>query len=258
MSQILIGTSGYSYKDWVGPFYPKGTEASDYLSFFSNEFNFVELNFSYYKQPDAFMLERMMKKVPADFHFSIKAHRSMTHEIGDSLEQDIKHYKDGIKPLLQAEKLSAVLLQFPYSFHYTTQNRKHLDKISTQLDGYNLAVEFRNNEWHTDQVFNELKARSICYVNVDMPHLPKLLEPSAIVTSPLAYVRFHGRNKKMWWKGDNVSRYDYLYNEQELGCWLDRIKQILQKAKMLLITFNNHSRGQAIVNARNMKKLLLH
>ncbi len=257
MSQVLIGTSGYSYKDWIGPFYAKGTEASDYLAFYGKEFNFVELNFSYYKQPDAFMLERMLKKVPADFHFAIKAHRILTHEITDSCSQDIKIYKDGIKPLLDAQKLGAVLLQFPYSFHYTPQNRKHLDSISTQFEGYPLAVEFRNNEWHKEHVFERFAARSICYVNVDMPDLPKLLEPSALVTSPLAYIRFHGRNKKMWWQGDNVTRYDYLYNDNELDDWVERIKQILQKAKILLIAFNNHSRGQAVVNARKMKELLL-
>lgn len=257
MSQVLIGTSGYSYKDWVGPFYPPGTETSDYLSFYSKEFNFVELNFSYYKQPDAFMLERMLNKVPENFYFSIKGHRTMTHEITDSFSQDIQTYKHGIKPLLESRKLGALLLQFPYSFHYTPQNRKHLDKISTELADYPLAVEFRNNEWHNDHVFESFKARRICYVNVDMPDLPKLLAPSGVVTSALGYVRFHGRNKNMWWRGDNVTRYDYLYSDEELGDWVDRIKQILNKAKILLITFNNHSRGQAVVNARKLKELLL-
>jgi uncharacterized protein YecE (DUF72 family) len=257
MNQILIGTSGYSYKDWVGPFYPKGTETSDYLSFYSKEFCFVELNFSYYKQPESFMLERMLKKVPTDFHFAIKAHRSITHEMTDSLSHDIKLYKEGIKPLKEANQLAAVLLQFPYSFHYTPQNRKHLDHICAQMDGFPVAVEFRNNEWHKDHVFESFKARGICYVNVDMPDLPKLLAPSALVTAPLAYVRFHGRNKKNWWQGDNVTRYDYLYNDEELCDWTDRIKHILQKAKILLITFNNHSRGQAVMNARKMNELLL-
>jgi uncharacterized protein YecE (DUF72 family) len=98
MNQILIGTSGYSYKDWVGPFYPKGTDTSDYLSFYSKEFCFVELNFSYYKQPESFMLERMLKKVPTDFHFAIKAHRSITHEMTDSLSHDIKLYKEALNP----------------------------------------------------------------------------------------------------------------------------------------------------------------
>jgi uncharacterized protein YecE (DUF72 family) len=256
MNRILIGTSGYSYKDWVGPFYPKGTETADYLSFYSKEFCFVELNFSYYRQPDDFMLKRMLKKVPTGFHFAIKAHKSITHEITDSLGDDIKQYKEGIKPLAEANQLAAILLQFPYSFHYTPQNRRHLDSISTQMEGLPLAVEFRNNEWHKDQVFESFMARNICYVNVDMPDLPKLLTPSALVTAPLAYARFHGRNKKNWWQGDNVTRYDYLYSNEELGEWADRIKQILRKAKILLITFNNHSRGQAITNARKMKELL--
>jgi uncharacterized protein YecE (DUF72 family) len=125
------------------------------------------------------------------------------------------------------------------------------------MDGFPVAVEFRNNEWHKDHVYESFIARGICYVNVDMPDLPKLLAPSALVTAPLAYVRFHGRNKKNWWQGDNVTRYDYLYNDEELCDWTDRIKHILQKAKILLITFNNHSRGQAVMNARKMNELLL-
>jgi uncharacterized protein YecE (DUF72 family) len=257
MTLVFVGTSGYSYDDWVGPFYPPGTQNADYLSFYSKEFNFVELNFSYYKKPDAFMLERMVQKIPDNFLFTIKAHKSMTHEISDDLIQEIASFKQGIRPLKEAQKLGAILLQFPYSFHYTPQNRKQLDNISTNLEGYPLAMEFRNNEWVKDQVIEELKLRRICYVNVDMPDMPKLLKPSDIVTSELSYIRFHGRNKNMWWQGDNVSRYDYLYSDDELNDWLTRIKNILDKAKMLLISFNNHSRGQAIQNARKMKELLL-
>jgi uncharacterized protein YecE (DUF72 family) len=92
---------------------------------------------------------------------------------------------------------------------------------------------------------------------VDQPELPRLLRPSALVTANNAYIRFHGRNKANWWQGDNVSRYDYLYSDEELTVWLDHIRSIIGSVKVLLISFNNHSRGQAIQNARKLKELLV-
>jgi uncharacterized protein YecE (DUF72 family) len=256
MSRVYVGTSGYSYQDWVGPFYPPGMQASDYLEFYGREFGFVELNFSYYRQPDAYMLRKMCAKTPSGFLFTVKAHQSITHEINDDLLQNLEIYKKGIMPLQEAEKLGAVLLQFPYSFHYTAENRKHLDYLSKHLSELPLAVEFRNVEWQKEQVLSELRARGIGFVNVDTPELPGLPGAAETVSGDLAYVRFHGRNKKMWWKGDNTSRYDYLYSDAELTEWVDRIRKILEKAKVLFIAFNNHSRGQAVSNARSMKKLL--
>ncbi len=252
-----MGTSGYSYQDWVGPFYPPGMQSPDYLEFYGKEFRFVELNFSYYRQPEAFMLRKMCAKTPPGFLFAVKAHKSITHEISDETPQNIEIFKKGIMPLKEADKLGAVLLQFPYSFHYTAPNRKHLDYLSTNLKDLPLAVEFRNAEWQKEQVLSGLAARGIGYVNVDTPELPGLPGAAETVSASLAYVRFHGRNKKMWWKGDNTSRYDYLYNDAELTEWVVRIKKILEKAKVLFIAFNNHSRGQAVSNARSMKKLLL-
>ncbi len=256
MVKVCVGTSGYSYADWVGPFYPRGMQSADYLAFYSKEFDFVELNFSYYRQPDAYILQKMCKKTPSGFLFTIKAHKSITHEAGDDLDKNVDIYKKGITPLAEAQKLGVVLLQFPYSFHYNPQNRKHLDSVCIGLRDFPLTVEFRNKAWHNERVFTALQERGIGYVNPDMPDLPGLLPVSQVVTANTAYIRFHGRNKKMWWKGDNISRYDYLYSDEELEEWLDRVKKMLEKTKILFIAFNNHSRGQAVSNARAMKRLL--
>lgn len=123
-ARILIGTSGYSYDDWIGPVYPLGTSKKDFLSLYSSEFPIVELNFSYYRQPSASMLERMIVGTPGGFSFALKAHRSMTHEIGDTWAEDIATFREGVKPLQEAGRLSAILLQFPYSFSYTPESRK--------------------------------------------------------------------------------------------------------------------------------------
>jgi uncharacterized protein YecE (DUF72 family) len=255
-ARILIGTSGYSYDDWVGPVYPEGTAKGDFLSLYAREFPVVELNFSYYQQPGARMLSRMVESTPEGFLFTLKAHRSMTHEIAETWEKDIAVFRQGISPLVDAGRLAAILLQFPYSFAYTPESRKRLGELCARLEGLPLAVEFRKSDWLKEQVFDGLRDRGVALVSVDEPDLPRLLRPASTVTADFSYVRFHGRNAANWWTGDNASRYDYLYKPDELAGWVDRIKAILARARLLMIFFNNHRRGMAVENARQLRELL--
>jgi uncharacterized protein YecE (DUF72 family) len=257
VAQLLIGTSGYSYDDWVGPVYPQGTQKRDFLPLYAREFPTVELNFSFYAQPSARTLERMVEVTPEGFLFALKAHRSMTHEISDSWEKDIETFRAGITPLVESRRLGAVLLQFPYSFGYTPESRTRLASLCGRLEGLPLAVEFRKSDWLRDQVFQGLRERGVALVGVDEPALPRLLPPRTEVTADWAYIRFHGRNAANWWTGDNASRYDYLYSRQELGEWVGRVREIFTRVRMLLIFFNNHWRGQAAQNAKDMRDLLL-
>jgi len=254
--RILIGTSGYSYEDWVGPFYPQGMQKRDFLGFYAAEFPVVELNFSYYAQPSASTLERMIGKTPDGFRFAIKAHQSLTHKISEDFQKEVERYKEGIRPLAEADRLAAVLFQFPYSFHYIPECRKHLKRLCEAFADLPKAVEFRGAEWQRDSVYDGLREVGAALVNVDEPRLPKLPVPTEIVSSDLAYLRFHGRNQANWWTGDNVSRYDYLYSGEELSEWLPMIERMLAKAQLLLVIFNNHSRGQAIQNARELQGML--
>ena len=254
--QVLIGTSGYSYTDWVGPVYPEGSRKEDFLGLYSREFPVVELNFSYYQQPAPRTLERMLMTTPRDFQFALKAHRSMTHDISETWENDIAAFRSGITPLVEADRLAAVLLQFPYSFGYTAESRERLATICGKLEGVPLAVEFRKSDWLRPQVISGLRERGVSLVSVDEPDLPRLLRPTTEITSDLAYLRFHGRNKAQWWTGDNASRYDYLYNAGELEEWVERVRAMLSRVHIMLIFFNNHWRGNAAQNARMMKELL--
>jgi uncharacterized protein YecE (DUF72 family) len=254
--RILVGTSGYSYDDWVGPVYPAGTPRRDFLSLYSREFPVVELNFTYYRQPSPRTLERMLEVAPPGFTFALKAHRSMTHEIGETWEEDIVSFREGIRPLADAGRLAAVLLQFPFSFGYTPESRSRLADLCARLDGLPLAVEFRKREWLKEAVLDGLRERGVSLVSVDEPDLPNLLPPGTQTTGRFGYVRFHGRNRKDWWTGDNASRYNYLYNTDELGEWVTRIKLIMERVPLLLVFFNNHWRGNAAQNARDMRRLL--
>jgi uncharacterized protein YecE (DUF72 family) len=256
MGGILIGTSGYSYEDWVGPVYPPGTQKNAFLSCYAREFPIVELNFSYYAQPSERTLQGMIESTPDGFLFALKAHRSMTHEIGPAWEADIQAFLKGIRPLVDGKRLAAVLLQFPYSFAYTPESRSRLAALCDALKGLPLAVEFRKAEWMKEQVLQGLRERGAALVSVDEPELPKLLRPTAEVTADFSYVRFHGRNAKNWWTGDNASRYDYLYQAAELSEWVQRVKAILEKARTIMLFFNNHRRGMAVRNARELRELL--
>ena len=256
MPRILIGTSGYSYEDWVGPVYPPGSEKRDFLALYARQFPIVELNFSYYQQPSARTLERMVESTSSGFLFALKAHRSMTHEIGESWEKDIAAFRGGIRPLVESNRLAAVLLQFPYSFAYSPETRSRLAGLCERLSGLPLAVEFRKSEWLRDTVFQGLRERGVALVSVDEPDLPRLVRPSTEVTADFSYIRFHGRNAANWWTGDNATRYDYRYSPEELSEWVDRIKDILERARTLMIFFNNHRRGMAAQNAREMKAIL--
>jgi uncharacterized protein YecE (DUF72 family) len=255
-SSILIGTSGFSYAEWVGPVYPPGASSRDFFPLYAAEFPLVELNYSYYTQPESRSLDRMVQRAPPGFLFSIKAHQSLTHDLSSDFPSALRAFQEGIRPLRDASRLAAVLAQFPYSFHYTPSNRRHLQAVCAGFEGLPLAVEFRNREWQRESVYEGLRRYGAALVCVDEPNLPNLPRPEAAVTAPLAYLRFHGRNSAAWWQGDNASRYEYLYNQEELFEWIPRIRLLAGQATLLLVTFNNHRRGYAVQNARDLQRLL--
>jgi len=255
MNQYYVGSSGYSYRDWVGPFSPPGTPAGEYLAYYARHFSFVELNFSYYRQPESAMIERIRAQVPEDFLFSIKAHQSLTHHRGEDWQRELDTYRRGIEPLLDHGQCAAVLLQFPYSFRYQKENRLYLDALLQAAEELPLVVEFRNVQWERDSVLRELRERGVSWVMTDTPQLRGLsgeLKPT--VSAEDAYVRFHGRNEQKWWSGDNTSRYDYLYSREHLEFFADSLADT--PATRLFAAFNNHRKAQAVRNAQLFLQLL--
>jgi uncharacterized protein YecE (DUF72 family) len=255
MGEMLIGTSGYSYDDWRGILYPESLPKEEFLRYYALFFPFVELNFSYYAMPKASSLVAMVAKTPSGFCFSVKAHRSLTHEPGSTWRDDAAVFVEALAPMSEADRLLTVLVQLPYSFHHTPENRSYLASLLSALSPLPLAVEFRNDEWQTERVFDELERRGVGVVMVDRPELPGLPPLGDRVTGDLAYVRFHGRNAGAWWSGDATSRYDYLYSVDELAVAVPRLRR-MAKAERVLIAFNNHARGNAVRNARELKSII--
>lgn len=246
---ILIGTSGYSFKDWKGAFYPDDIKDSEMLNFYARHFDIVEINSTYYRIPEPSMSERMVEKTPEPFEFIVKANQAMTHDRKDNAAVFDK-FKTGIQPLIDAGKFSGVLAQFPWSFRNNQPNRAYLAQFKERMQDYPLIVEFRHNSWSVEQVFDFLRRLDISYCAVDEPRLRGLVPPIAVATNNLGYARFHGRNADAWWSGDSSKRYDYLYTQQELFEWMPKIEEIDTSTEKTFVFFNNCHNGQAATNAQ--------
>lgn len=253
--KVVVGTSGYSFADWVGTFYPSGTKKGDMLKEYSKHFGCVEVNSTYYRIPHPIVLRRMEEKTPPGFEFVIKANQEMTHKVS----KDPALYRgfiDAIQPVIDAGKFEGVIAQFPWGFKHTPDNLGHLKFIKERFGDYPLFVEFRHSSWITEDIFKELEGAGIGYCAVDEPNLRGLVPPVAKVTTNLGYVRLHGRNAENWWGRGGGDRYDYLYSEEELREWVAKIRAMSQKAGKTFVFFNNCHAGQAARNARLMKELL--
>jgi uncharacterized protein YecE (DUF72 family) len=252
---LKIGTSGYSYDDWRGAFYPPQIQKSDMLEFYCQHFQTVELNATYYIIPSSQTFQRLAQKTPQNFEFIIKTNQETTHRRQEN-SSALGKLLDSIQPLIEANKFHGFLAQFPYSFKNSETNRKYLVQTKSLVQDHTLFVEFRNFTWLNPQVPDFLRENGIGYVNVDEPKLRGLLPAQNFVTNEIGYIRLHGRNEKSWWDGKGSERYDYEYKEDELKEWLIHISNILKKTFKTYIFFNNHPTGKAVKNAQQMIKLL--
>ena len=255
-ADLRIGTSGYSFPHWVGTAYPEGTRQADMLKVYAGDFDTVEINFTYYRDPTPEMFERILREVNSDFEFVVKAPKGMTHE-RDALASVAPSFVTSLQPLIDAGQLGGVLLQFPQSFHLNDAALDHLRKVADVLvpHGIKTNIEFRHKEWYEERVYQLLQKLQLGFVNVDLPRLGALPEPTTIVTNDVAYFRLHGRNKTAWYNPPTGShRYDYLYNDAELEEWGERVEGSLDSVKKAFIFANNCHKGSSFVNALRLKQ----
>ena len=253
--KILIGTSGYSFDDWKGVYYPQDIDKGKMLDYYARDFKTVEINSTYYRIPNQAVFYHLNRKTPRDFEFISKVHADVTHKrqnVADSMEA----LHAVLAPLKSAGKLHGLLAQFPWGFKYSPFNLQYLGKVKEFSREVPLFVEFRNRSWVRDDVYRYLRDHEIGYCNVDEPRFSSLIPPQDIATTPVGYVRFHGRNAKNWWGKSGGDRYDYDYSAEELAEWVGRIRSLQQKTQKTYLFFNNCHMGHAVVNAKQMEDLL--
>jgi uncharacterized protein YecE (DUF72 family) len=258
---IRVGPAGWSYKDWEGIVYPeKPGKKFDPLEYLSRFFDTIEVNSSFYRPPTATTTRSWVTRVAANkqFTFTAKLHRVFTHERGKATKEDEKAFREGMDVLAKAKKLGSVLLQFPWSFKNTPDDRIYLGKLLERFRQYPLVVEVRHASWNNEEVYEWFEERGAGVCNIDQPLFSKSILPQALTTSPVGYVRLHGRNYQNWFreKAPRDERYNYLYSVDELDPWLARIKQVAKQTRETYVITNNHFRGQAVVNAVEIKALL--
>lgn len=254
---LYIGTSGFKFADWKDTFYPAELKEKDWLNYYGERFNTLEVNASYYRLIHPATYYQMARKVPEGFLFTVKTYRSLTHEIGAGTEADFDTFIESLRPLIEAEKFGCVLAQFPNSFRNTSANREYLARFRERFAEYPLVIEFRHREWLTDETFAFLRDQRVGFCGVDEPQFRSLMPPLAVATSDTGYVRFHGRNYQDWWKGEKDKRYDYLYTEEELREWVPKIRRLDEECEKTFAFMNNCFGGKAARNALDMQRLLL-
>jgi len=251
---IEVGTSGYHYKDWNEVLYNTPEKKNNMLKAYSDILSTIEINYTYYKMPEEKELFKLQKKANKDLNFSIKINKLITHDRTD-LHKNSSLFLNAVSNLTTSRHMNAILFQFPYSFHYTPDNRKYLASLLDIFSGLPCCVEFRNAEWSSQNVIREFAKRRVALCSTDMPDLPGLSPQIDIPTADFAYLRLHGRNP-LWWKGDATSRYAYHYSEKELESIAARIRNIASVCDKVFVYFNNHWKGSAVINALRLKEML--
>ncbi|HEX9164137.1 MAG TPA: DUF72 domain-containing protein [Thermoanaerobaculia bacterium] len=256
--KVRVGVAGWSYKDWEGTVYPQHGSRFDQLAYLASFFDTIEINSPFYRIPPPSHAKSWVRRVASnpDFKFTTKIFRGFTHEKAALAANDVKAFKQYLDPLAESGRLGAILLQFPWSFRNSPESCQKLEALFDAFAEYPKALEVRHATFQNDEFFRFLDEHNVGFVNVDQPLFHDSVKPADTVTGPLAYARFHGRNYEKWFAHEESwERYNYLYSKEELEPWVERINRMAKDKDTYVIT-NNHFRGQAVVNAADLKEAL--
>jgi uncharacterized protein YecE (DUF72 family) len=235
-SNIHLGTSGWSYNEWEGPFYRKGEKRK--LRAYASVFKIVEIDSTFYRNPSLGTVMGWLKYSPSDFVFTAKMPKLITHDkklgLNGEIKSDLATYFDLMRPLQLGGKLGCLLIQLPPKCDCNYDN---LESFFGLLDPmFRYAVEFRNPSWLRNKTWDLLKKYDVSYTIVDEPLLP----PEVHLTTDFAYFRWHGKGQNIW--------FDYRYSTEELDSWAPKIQKTSKSVKKAVGFFNNHYHGYAPEN----------
>ncbi len=265
MSSPFIGTAGWSYPHWNGVVYPKAA-GSHPLELLSTYLDLVEINSSFYQFLKPELVRLWIKKVEGNprFLFTAKLHQKFTHaRIME--DADVAAFRDGLAPLARAKKLGAVLMQFPWSFRFTAENREFLIQLRRAFHEFPLVAEMRHSSWMAEEAIGTFLDYRVGFCNIDQPEYTRAMPPTAFLTSGVGYVRLHGRNpnnalgaydRASDGMGARLRQHDYLYSEAELTEWRKRIEHVQRYAERTFVVFNNDAAGKSFVNALELRAML--
>lgn len=262
-SSLRCGPAGWSYPHWNGIVYPKTKPRGFHaLEFLARYFDTVEINTSFYQtiRPEIARLWLAKTAANPDFLFTAKLNRRFTHDrVLDSGE--VANFKDGLTPLLRARKLGALLMQFPWSFKFTAENREFLIALRRAFHEFPLVAEMRHDSWMREEALGTLIDYRVGFCNIDQPDYARAMPPTAFLTSPIGYVRLHGRNPAnalgaFQAEATRVRQHDYLYSAQEIAEWKLRIERVARSAERLFVITNNDAAGKSVVNALQFQDAL--
>lgn len=269
-AKYYIGTAGWTYDDWSPVFYPqKQGKNFDKLTYYSSCFNTVEVNSTYYTYVAEKVAEGWLRKISDknDFSFIIKLHQDFTHNKIINKENILK--VNNILGLLKSNnRLSGLLIQFPYSFSLNNATAKYLTNLCEIFKQFNLFIEMRHLSWSAPEVLTFFRENDLCLCTIDQPQIGKSIDFNPIITNNYAYFRFHGRNEEAWLNSianfgkkqtyeQANERYKYLYSISEITEFYLKIKEIEKSVKEIYVIMNNHPGGGAVVNAKDMINMLL-
>ncbi|HEY3743614.1 MAG TPA: DUF72 domain-containing protein [Bryobacteraceae bacterium] len=255
-----IGTAGWSYPQWDGIVYPKPqTRGLHPLEYMSRFVDLVEVNSSFYRPLQPEVTKVWIKKVEANrnFRFTAKLHQRFTHW-RTLQEGEVKEFKDGLTPLLRAGKLGALLMQFPWSFRFTAENRDFLIQLRRAFHEFPLVAEMRHASWMSDEGLGTFIDYKLGFCNIDQPEYTKAMPPTSFLTSAVGYVRLHGRNPgnslgAFQADAPRQQQHNYLYSPGELMDWKKRIEKLKRHAEEVYVVFNNDPLGKSLVNSLQMQ-----
>jgi uncharacterized protein YecE (DUF72 family) len=270
MTSLRIGTSGWSYPSgrgtWNGIFYPeKPSRTFDELGYYSERFNTVEINSTFYGQPRAAVSASWVKRTPREFEFAVKLYQKFTHP-NLSLDKspvsaaDVAAFKSGIDPLAAGDRLGPLLAQFPASFKDSPEAREYLRWLLDTFRDYAIAVELRHRSWSDQRsaVLALLRSFGAAWTQIDEPKFRlSIRQDFKPNVKDFYYVRLHGRNAGQWWKHDkSEDRYNYLYSEAELKPIAEAVRNARALVKKQYVYLNNHFAAQAIADATVLRHML--
>jgi uncharacterized protein YecE (DUF72 family) len=251
---ILVGTSGFQYRDWVTVFYPRSLNPDSWLKYYSRHFNCCELSFTYFRIPEISAIKQIVDETRGGMQFVFRVPFRLLQERPGNPEL-AQRFAAVLWPLKEAGQLPGVLAQFPPEFEFIRDNFERLCRLRDLLEGVPLIAEFGCPAWNSSKAAKHLSAANIALACVDGG--TGLKEKTFFcATAELSYVRFQGRNRSRWLKGDGSAQHDYLYSRAELSAVIPEIRKLENESGRVLVFMNNPWRGQAVINAQMLMEEL--